>query len=368
MLKFTVGLPAYNEEATVQNVAEIVSSGLLRSGVKRDEADIVLIDSDSNDSTVAEFEASRLDFPREVMIIKEGVRGKGINLMKFLGRAKSNNAENALMFDADLVSITPEWVERYISQLKNGTDYVTPAYSRNKYEGSATNHLVFPVVYASSGRFIRQPIGGDFALSNRLYEHVLQQKTHPDTLKYGIDAFFTTAAVFGGFNIAAEKLGKKIHKPSFPQLATMFPHIANALHMQLRQNKSQWNLNGESDELVADEIEDIAFFPHKEKANAMKIDALQTFKNGMVSNLFSKGVGAALKNGVLAQEDWVEILERFCIAEEIDESEMRVMTELYKIRVCTHWDAITLLSSVDVEKTLLKQAKNLRNNLSLYER
>jgi len=187
MLKFTIGLPAYNEQTTVRNVAEMVSDGLLRSNVAPQDADIVLIDSDSSDATVAEFEAAKLAFSRQVLIIKEGIRGKGINLIKFLERAKSIEAENALMFDADLVSITADWIHRYVARLMEGLDYVTPSYSRNKYEGSATNHLAFPVIYATSGRYIRQPIGGDFALSRKFYEHLLEQERHPDTLKYGID-------------------------------------------------------------------------------------------------------------------------------------------------------------------------------------
>ncbi len=364
MPKFTIGLPAYNEQGTVKNVAETVSQGLHLARVPTSEAEIVLLDSESADGTVAQFESASLDFPREVMVIREGIRGKGINLMKFLERAQAMEAQNAMTFDADLVSITPEWIQRYVSRLQEGADYVTPSYSRNKYEGSATNHLAFPVIYATSGKYIRQPIGGDFALSKRFYEHLLRQEIHPDTLKYGIDIFFTAAAVFGGFSVVSEKLGRKIHKPSFPQLAAMFPHIANSLHAQLQSNRDKWH-QGESESLTADPVEDIALFPHEEKARTMKAEALQSLEAVTETGPFTGAVTAARTAGELGEDDWVQVLESFCLAETMDPEQMRILTELYKVRITTFWQLIGQLDAATVEQTLLGQAAKLRQ--ALYE-
>lgn len=364
MRKFTIGLPAYNEEGTVKNVAETISQGLHVAGVPTSDAEIILLDSESTDGTVARFESASLDFPREVMVIREGIRGKGINLMKFLERARATEAEHAMTFDADLISITPEWIQRYVSRLQEGTDYVTPSYSRNKYEGSATNHLAFPVIYAVSGKYIRQPIGGDFALSKRFYEHLLQQEIHPDTLKYGIDIFFTAAAVFGGFSVTSEKLGRKIHKPSFPQLVTMFPHIANSLHAQLQSNRDKYQ-HGESESLKADPVDDIASFPHEEKARAMKAEALQSLQVLTEDGPFAEAVIIARAAGELGEDEWVQVLKSFCLTETIDSAQMRILTELYKVRITTFWQAIGQLDAATVEQTLLGQAVKLRQ--ALYE-
>jgi len=184
--------------------------------------------------------------------------------------------------------------------------------------------------------------------------------------RYGVPAniFFTSAAVFGGFTIASEKLGKKIHKPSFPQLTAMFPHIANALHTQLRRNEPRWNTRGTAEALFADEVEDIALFPHKEEAAAMRVDALDKLK-GSTSSLFANCISIALKNGALSEDDWIEALRTFCKAEKLDEPEMRIMTELYKIRITTFWDLISNLDAAIVESLLLNQAGKLRE--ALYE-
>ncbi len=267
-----------------------------------------------------------------------------------------------MTFDADLTSIVPDWISKYVEKILEGADYVTPNYSRNKYEGSATNHLAFPILYGTSGRYIRQPIGGDFALSRRFCEHLLQQEVHQDVLKYGIDIFFTASAVFGGFKITSEKLGRKIHKPSFPQLATMFPQIANALHQQIQSHRDSWNVFP-AEALLADDFENIENFSHRQKAMEMKDQAIAELRDMQSSSHFYKSIVKVCKEGYLDQSDWITILGEFCHSTEFNEVQMKVFTELYKVRIATFWEAIQQLDTASVEAILLNQALELKNFL-----
>ncbi len=77
-------------------------------------------------------------------------------------------AKAVVVVDADLKSITPIWIKKFAEPVFNGTDFVSPLYIRHKYDGTITNNIVFPLVYSLFNKHIRQPIGGDFALSGKL--------------------------------------------------------------------------------------------------------------------------------------------------------------------------------------------------------
>ena len=90
-------------------------------------------------------------------------------------------AKAIVCVDADLISITPEWI-KYMAEpiLTEGVDYLAPLYSRHKYDGTITNNICYPLIYGIFGRNIRQPIGGDFALSDRLARHLDLRALAPD--------------------------------------------------------------------------------------------------------------------------------------------------------------------------------------------
>ncbi|MGH9602531.1 MAG: hypothetical protein ACRD24_09100, partial [Terriglobales bacterium] len=108
--------------------------------------------------------------------------------------------------DADLRSITPDWIDLLVRPvLQNNFDYVAPYYRRHKYDGTITNSIVYPMTRALYGQQVRQPIGGEFGLSPRMWKRLLAKKEdwETDVARFGIDIWMTTTAHALAFSLSA---------------------------------------------------------------------------------------------------------------------------------------------------------------------
>jgi dienelactone hydrolase len=96
------------------------------------------------------------------------------------------------------------------------------------------------LIYGIFGRNIRQPIGGDFALSARLARHIVSVPWHRTTNEYGVDIFMTMQALLGDFKIGQVGLGSKVHKPSAPKLGPMFLQVVSTALLTVAGNFQKW--------------------------------------------------------------------------------------------------------------------------------
>lgn len=237
-----VGIPSYHEAETIGHVAEAAGRGLEKyfPGLR---TVVVNCDNRSPDGTREAFLAA--PFPkgvdRKYIATPEGVRGKGNNFWNLFNFCEKAEARTIVVVDADLRSITPEWI-KYLGGpvLQGGYDFVTPYYSRHQFDGTITNHLCYPLVFSLTGLDIRQPIGGDFAFSPRLCSHWLSLPWNDMVRQYGIDIFMSLNAVFGDFRICEAGLGAKIHKASSPKLGRMFEEVVYALFSTILSHRVTW--------------------------------------------------------------------------------------------------------------------------------
>jgi len=234
-----VGIPSFNEADNISFVTEQVDKGLTKYFPKQKSV-IINIDNDSPDGTREQFLKTKTRNPKIYISTPPGIRGKGNNFFNLFDYVEKLNSQAVAVVDADLESITPEWIYNLLTPILEGYDYATPYYARSEYDGSITNHICYPLLSGLYGYNVRQPIGGDFSFSNNLAKHWLKQKWHKTTKKYGIDIFMTMNAVQGGFKIAQVGLGAKIHKPSAPKLGPMFSQVVNTLFKNIIANKENW--------------------------------------------------------------------------------------------------------------------------------
>jgi hypothetical protein len=148
------------------------------------------------------------------------------------------------MVDSDLRSITPDWVKYLLEPvLERGYQFVSPVYVRHKYDGTITNNIVYNLTRALYGKRIRQPIGGDFALSKDVARFYIDQDVWvTDVARFGIDIWMTTNAITQGFRICQSNLGVKIHDVKDPgqHLGPMFRQVLSALFSLMEINESFW--------------------------------------------------------------------------------------------------------------------------------
>jgi len=257
-----VGIASYNNARTIGHVVRAVDAGLVKY-FPGEKAIIINSDGGSKDSTPEEVLNAKIDHQavflshrvhpvNRITTPYHGIPGKGSAFRAIFKMATELGAKACCVVDADLRSITPEWIELLLSPvLKEGFDFVAPLYSRHKYDGTITNSIIYPITRALYGRKIRQPIGGEFGFSGKMAEFYLNQDVwNTDIARFGIDIWMTTEALAGGFKVCQSYLGAKIHDPKDPgsDLKDMFVQVVGSLMSLTEKHHEQWmTLAGSTD-------------------------------------------------------------------------------------------------------------------------
>jgi hypothetical protein len=251
-----VGIPSYNNAATVGHVVRAVGAGLAKHFPK-ERAVLVNSDGGSSDDTTAIVARTAVDYQQLLIADQEsvlhrivtpyhGIPGKGSAFRTIFEIARRLNARACAVVDADLRSISPEWIEMLLRPvLEEGYDYVAPFYLRHKYDGTITNSLAYPLTRALYGRRIRQPIGGEFGFSGDLAAHYVEQQVwDSEVARFGIDIWMTTEAIANGARVCQSFLGAKIHNPKDPasDLSAMLRQVVGSLFASMERHADVWSI------------------------------------------------------------------------------------------------------------------------------
>lgn len=201
---FVVVIPTYQEAVAIQQITVTIDRAIQESGA---ECRFILLNADNNspDGTAALFLTVATATPKRVELSTAGQRGKGVNLRVAFRAALALGAEGLISLDADLASVPSEWIRTFVASIKNGASMALPLYGRSWNDGSQTNHLVAPLLLGVAGQPIRQPIGGDFALSCSFMRHMLGIRWPGTANGFGVDFFLLHEAVKFG-TVAQERL------------------------------------------------------------------------------------------------------------------------------------------------------------------
>lgn len=239
-----VGIPSFNNEDTIEHVVQMAARGLAEHFPGRPTA-VLISDGGSLDDTRERARSAPVPagIERHVTIYR-GTPGKGTSLRAVFETATQLKASACVVVDSDLRSITPEWIKLLAEPILNRqADYVTPYYIRHKYDGTITNHIVYPLVRALYGRRVRQPIGGDFGFSGELAAfYVREDVWEYDVARFGIDIWMTTTAVAEDFRVVQTRLGTKVHDAKDPaaDLGPMFTQVVGTLLFMMGRYENRW--------------------------------------------------------------------------------------------------------------------------------
>jgi len=239
-----VGIPCYNNESTVANVLKQVSRGLAKH-YKSARSVILISDGGSTDDTREVVRNEEIQpWQEKVVFIYRGIAGKGTALRAIFEAVVELGAKACAVVDADLRSITPDWIKYLLEPvLEKDYQFVAPIYSRHKYDGTITNNVVYNLTRALYGKRVRQPIGGDFGLSQDTVGSYLRENVWmTDAARFGIDIWMTTNAITNGFRICQANLGVKVHDPKDPasSLGPMFRQVVWTLFTLMEQKAEIW--------------------------------------------------------------------------------------------------------------------------------
>jgi glucosylglycerate synthase len=253
--ELVVGIPSYNNAATIGHVARAAAAGLAKHFPGR-RAVIVNSDGGSGDGTPDVVARTELGSPQAILATHpvgpvhkvvtpyHGLPGKGSALRTIFAIAEQLGAKACAVVDSDLRSITPGWIELLLGPVADhGFDYVAPLYLRHRFDGTITNSIVYPLTRSLYGREVRQPIGGEFGFSGRLASHYLRQPVWETSVaRFGIDVWMTTTALAGDFRVCQSFLGAKIHDAKDPgaDLADMLVQVVSAVFDLMETYADRW--------------------------------------------------------------------------------------------------------------------------------
>jgi hypothetical protein len=214
-----VAVLTYNNADTVKGVVTAAAEGVARY-LPDLSATLIAADGGSSDGTPELMDAAglpvvpiRYEPPagERVAVPFHGVPGRGEALRAAFGAARALHARALVLLEADVVSITPEWIRDLATPiLRDKADFICPAYTRHRWEGTVTRLMLAPLVRALYGRRIHQPFGGQQALSARLLDHLVVHPkwdwTGPDVT----DLWITGAAIADGFSVWEAWLGPHV--------------------------------------------------------------------------------------------------------------------------------------------------------------
>lgn len=318
-----VGIPCFNNERTIAHVIQMVTHGLAKH-YKDKRSVIHIADGGSTDDTrevAKEFEIK--PWQEKITSIYRGPGGKGTALRSIFETAERLNVNACVVVDSDLRSITSDWIRYLVDPvLTKGYQFVAPVYLRHKYDGTITNNIVYNLTRALYGKRIRQPIGGDFALSRDVAKFYIEQDVwNTDVAHYGIDIWMTTNAINQGFRICQSNLGVKIHDAKDPgqHLGAMFRQVIWTLFSLMERYENKWK------EIRGSEPVETFGFEGSSEPEPVKVDLdgiIQRFKIGfqqfssLWKDIFCKACFNEIQKAVKMDSDqfyfptnsWVRIL------------------------------------------------------------
>jgi len=367
-MKIVVIIPTLNEADSIKFVTKTIDEGL-RKISRNPQTLIVNSDGGSTDKTSDLFLKTDT-FSSKKAISYNGKRaGKGRNVFEVLKLYK-NSADYFLMIDGDITSIKTDWASKLLSPLlKKEADLSVPIYKRNRYEGNTTNHFSSPLIYTCFNENIAQPIAGDFAFTKKMAKRIYQSFSSDADYGYGVDTLITWTALLNRLKIVQVKLGRKIHKPSFPKIAPMFGQVCFSTMDIIYKNRERIKKESSYRRKQRKNIFEVIDDTYVKVPTAKKIAEVRHIAHRLLAKQkTSKAVFTNKTPDFLNMYEWTDVLceiiniilnKKFKKEDRNDLIES--ITAYYLLRVLGYFKEIRNMSAKEVDQLLLAQKQLLQN-------
>lgn len=239
-----VAIPSYRNAKTIGHVIQTVGQGLAHYCADM-KAVVLDADGDSTDNTI---EVARgTSVPRGVYKIVtkyQGLVGKGSAARAAFEITRALGARVCVIVDADLRSITPEWVDTLVRPILDGDfDYVLPYYSYPTGELTINRNLAYPLIRMLYGFDVHQPLGSEVAVSRELAHFFVEKDVwETDVARYGIYPWMTILAINEGWRICQVSLGSRSHvvKDPVSGFEPRFLQVVGTIFRMLSIYRRRW--------------------------------------------------------------------------------------------------------------------------------
>jgi hypothetical protein len=248
-----IGIASYNNADTIGHVVEVAGSAL-RDQLVGYRGAIVNADGGSTDDTVERIATDdaapvlKLTYPvppgQRLALLEHDVPDKGRALKAILHATQQLQAKVCVILAPNLRNVSPDSVSALCRPvLDDNFDFVAPYYTRHKFDGLVTSGIVYPLFRALYGQRIRQPMGGDFAMSGRLAAHYLAPNVwNLDKSRVGVDLWMVTEAIQRGFKIGQARVGamSRVFRESSPDLSVALAQVLTEIFDLTLRDVSIW--------------------------------------------------------------------------------------------------------------------------------
>lgn len=245
-----IGVATYNNADTVGLVLESIRAAL-RDPLAGTRGVLINADGGSTDGTVekitsedvAEVPVLLLTYPvlpgQKLAVPDHDVPDKGRAAKTILRAAQQLGAKACVILAPNLRGVSPASVTSLVRPiLDEHFDFVAPYYTRHKFDGLVTSGLIYPLIRALYGKRLRQPMGGDFAVSAALAAHTLAPNVWSlDKGRVGVDLWMVAEAINRGFKLCQARVGamaRTFRDPSPDLSATLAQVLTEVFDLVIR--------------------------------------------------------------------------------------------------------------------------------------
>ena len=250
-----IGISTYNHADMVGHVVEAARAAL-RDPLSGYRGVIINADGGSTDGTVEKIASGdgaddpvvHLTYPmlpgQKLAAPDHDVPDKGRALKATLRVAQQLQAKVCVLLAPNLRGVSPAAVASLSrSVLEDHFDFVAPYYTRHKFDGLVTSGLVYPLMRSLYGKRLRQPMGGDFAVSAALAAHVLAPGVWgSDKGRIGVDLWMVAEALNRGFKLCQARGGAMAHtfRDPSPDLSATLAQVLTEIFDLVVRDVSIW--------------------------------------------------------------------------------------------------------------------------------
>jgi hypothetical protein len=375
-----IGVPTYNNAATISHLAQAVDQALLRS-FARDRVVIINADGGSRDGTPEAIVAQpvesnqpahglfRLRTVQRVTTRYPGHPSFASALRTLLAAADLLRAKSCAILSPNSIHMTPEWIENLIRPTyREDFQFVAPLYKRNKYDGLLIRQALYPLGRAAYGQRLRELHAEEFGFSGTFACHCLGHDAwHQHPVQLGPATWMAIEALSGGFKVCQAFLGTKSRSESVVNgdAVSAIQRSVGTLFWCLDANPAAWS-ERKGSETVPTFGADHDLSEEPVRTNRKRLAEL--FQNGVtelapiLSQILCEETLAAVQDAAARDSDnlrfedhtWARVLYDFAASYHRSvmnrDHLLQLLTPLYRGRVCSTLNAQRSLSAEEIEQ------------------
>ncbi|MDD4874585.1 MAG: glycosyltransferase [Dehalococcoidales bacterium] len=194
--------PARNEGKTIGQCIETARGSKFKP-------EIIVVDGNSGDNTKKEakdagaivIKQSKNIYPAKGTAMRDGAR-----------EAVKRGAKQILFLDADIINLTPEWIDLLAEPvIEKACEMSRGYYRRAEYDGAVTKLVAKPLsgVFFPEISYFNQPLSGEICATDQLFKTLLKRRDWPDG--WGVDIWLLIESTMRDYQINEIYLGTKVH-------------------------------------------------------------------------------------------------------------------------------------------------------------